>query len=134
MSAIATTYVRIHLTRFLAAHRIDQAVVDWIADVADDRGVARCTQAQIAYGVHAHIKTIEKSFSRLKSPESGPVVYRLTGRRWGIVGVATHDESTCGELECQAKAAAGKNASEAKRRKAADRARRYRERKAAERR
>lgn len=106
--------------------------MDWLALVADDKGVARAIQEEMAYGIRAHLKSIEKSIRRLKCPddEAGAVIERLTGRRWGIVGVEGHDESRCHELECQAKAAVSTSAA-SKRRKAAERARRARAKKRA---
>jgi hypothetical protein len=131
VSEVAAEYVRIHVTRRIYRNRIDQALMDWLALIADDKGVARAVQEEMAYGIRAHLKSIEKSIRRLKSPDDGDgaVIERLTGRRWGIIGVEGHDESRCHELECQAKAAFGAGA--AKRRRAAERARRARAKKRA---
>lgn len=130
MSEAATRYVRIHLARTFYRNRLDGQLADYVADIADEHGIARVTQAQMAYGVRAHVKSVERAVRRMKGPDletgRGPVLYKLTGRRWGIVGVIEHDESRCGELECQAMAAAG--ASAKARSKAAERVRRYRAR------
>lgn len=131
-----TTIVRISPTEYARRHVIYRLnstkglIVMVVASLADDRGRARTTQWMIAEDIGKSLATVERAMRWLLDPTSA-VLAKGGGRTYVLVGYATHDPVRCGHVECEAEYGA-ETVSARKRRLAADRARRYRAKKAAQ--
>ncbi len=105
-----------------------------VAVQADSRtGAAHTTQRNIAEDMGKSLVTIKRAFRWLLSPESGPALIKRRTRLYEVGGYLAHDPRTCGNVECWSDVAGPADRSDRKRAKDRERARRYRERKAAER-
>lgn len=134
MSTAAQRFVVRH--RLTLVNRTKGVILGILAYEADDAGHARMTQREILHRMACSMRTVKGSFASMKQEANGgPFVKKAKGRGWIIIGVATHDPWTCGDDECRAEArAAGpdtESPEDRKRRKEAERARRYRARKRA---
>lgn len=134
MNIAPKTYIRRHVL-----HRVNQTkgnLMQALADVADDKGVTRnYTQADAAHDLGLALITVKKNFAILLRPPAGapgPFLEKLSGRRYLILGIASHSPATCDGDECHAEAearrAAGGKLSDKKRAQAAARAREFRRR------
>lgn len=126
MSETATEFVRRH--RLTGISRTKGLVLMVVASVADDLGRARMTQPMIATDIGCTLVTVKRAMRSLLRPEVGaPALMKVPGRMYVVVGVAEHEPARCPHPECQAESQIDSRATE-KRRKAAARARRHRER------
>jgi len=126
VSEVATEFVRRH--RLAGINRTKGLVLMTIASVADDLGRARMTQPMIATDLACTLVTVKRAMRSLLRPEAGPpLLLKVPGRAYLVVGVAEHQPAECPHPECRAESAIDARATE-KRRKAAARARRHRER------
>lgn len=125
MSAAATSYVRRHV--LVHVNRTKGLVMSVLADVADDEGRARMTQGMVAIDLGCALSTVKAAWAGLKS---GGYLEKGRHRTWIVVGVAGHHVMTCDHIECAAEADSIRRGatSDRKRRLAAERARRFRER------
>ena len=131
-----TTTVAISPTEWARRHVISPLnstnglIVMCFASLADGKGRAPTTQRFVAEDMGKSLATIKRGMRFLLAKESGPVLEKLRGRGYLLVGYVDHDPLTCRNVECEAQYAIPL-ASFVQRAKAADRARRYRARKAA---
>lgn len=125
MSAAATSFVRRHV--LVHVNRTKGLVMSTLADVADDAGNARMTQAMVATDLGCALSTVTEAWQGLKA---GGYLTKGRHRTWVIAGVAEHHVMTCDHIECAAEADSIRRGgtSARKRRLAAERARRFRER------
>lgn len=124
-----TEFARRHVIYRLSSTR--GLVVMVVASLVNpSTGVGRTTQRFIAEDMGKSLATVERAMRWLLAPESGPVLVKAKGRGYGLVGYVAHDPHRCGNVECEAEFTMSLSGM-VQRSKAADRARRYRARKAA---
>jgi hypothetical protein len=125
-----TEFARRHVISALSSTR--GLIVMVVASVTDPRtGRGRITQREIAEDMGKSLATVERGMRWLLADGSGPVLAKARGRGYLLVGYLDHDPYRCGHGECEAEWTIPL-ASMVQRSKAAERARRYRERKRAQ--
>ena len=117
--------------------RMKKTLMFALASAADDKGITtRYYQHDAAAELAVTPRTIRRTFRGLLRPPEGapgPFLERLGNGRYQILGVATHDPTTCGHVECLAEHQvvpefAGETRDDRRRRQAAARAREFRAR------
>lgn len=128
MSEVASTFVRRH--RLVEVNRTKGLVLMVLADVADENGRARMTQAMVVTDIGSTLSTIKKAFQSLQRE---CFLIKGGGRTYVIVGIAEHNIMSCVHVECAAEAESirGGGVSARKRALAAARARKAREKRKA---
>lgn len=95
-----TEFARRHVVYRLSS--TNQAVVMVVASQADSEGRARTIQRYVAEDMGKSLPTVKRAFRWLLDPASGPVLMKLPGRRYLLVGYSAHDPYQCGHVECEA--------------------------------
>lgn len=127
-------YVRRHVTAQLNSTRglIMSNLASRVDQRGDEQGRTRTTQAHIAGDIGKRRETVVRAMVWLFDERSGPLLAKPGPRTYQVRGYAEHDPTRCGNVECQADVSSAQQDLNAKKREQArERARRYRERKAA---
>ena len=124
MSELVSTFTRRHLLVYV--NRTKGLILMSLANVADDQGRARMTQAMLATDIGAQLPTIRRP---MQAMQRDGFICKGGGRTYVILGVTAHDLMDCDHVECAAEAASIRRGatSDRKRAQAAARARTARE-------